>query len=272
MNRVADAKEAMDYRTGLGEPGTSAAFDISSKDVITNSLGMKFIPVKGTTVHFCIHETRRQDYAAFAAEESPKNGDWKHWNKEGVPAGHEDDHPAVHISWEDAKNFCAWLSKKEGKSYRLPTDKEWSYAAGIGNSEKWTTKATPESLNRKVPGYFWGKKYPPKGDEPVGNFGDKKLATRLPNTEFIQGYDDGFESTSPVMSFKPNRAGLYDMEGNVMEWIEDWWNDQKVEHVLRGASWRSHKERDLMTTRREQFNGGIEYWGVNGFRIVLERP
>lgn len=69
-NRVADAKEVMDYRSGLGDDPASVPVFGSLKWRLTNSLGMKFLPVKGTTVYFCIHETRRQDYAAFANEVS----------------------------------------------------------------------------------------------------------------------------------------------------------------------------------------------------------
>ncbi len=92
-----------------------------------NSLGMKFQPVPGTKVLFSVWETRVQDYEFYA-------------NAVGLELEkpyfrQEKDHPAVNVSWEDAKNFCQWLSKKEGKTYRLPTDEEWSWAVGIGQRE-----------------------------------------------------------------------------------------------------------------------------------------
>jgi hypothetical protein len=272
-NRVAEAKEVMDYRSGLDDDPASVPVSAISNGVLTNSLGMKFLPVKGTTVHFCIHETRREDYIAFANEVPVANTAWKAFVVEGLSAGHEPDHPVVHIEWEDAKKFCEWLSKKESKSYRLPTDKEWSYAVGNGNKEKWTKSATPESLNGKVEDdYPWGRKYPPSDADSAGNYGDKTWAAKHVGNPYVEGYTDGFLSTAPVMSFKPNKFGLYDMGGNVSEWVEDWWNDEKIEHTLRGGGWQSAGKNLLSSARYTLGETGTRYYRSYGFRIVLERP
>ena len=93
-----------------------------------NSLGMKFVEVDGTSVLFCIWETRRQDYREFIDETE------RTWKSSGI--SQEEDHPAVMVSWEDATQFCRWLTKREGESgklpegwqYRLPTSSEWSLA------------------------------------------------------------------------------------------------------------------------------------------------
>jgi hypothetical protein len=112
----------------------------------TNTLGMKFVPVKGTEVAFCIWETRVKDYAAYAAANAGVDGSWK--NFAGVDGSgknfgrgfkQEDTHPVVKVSWNDANAFCEWLTKKElaagkikaGQKYRLPTDAEWSVAVGL---------------------------------------------------------------------------------------------------------------------------------------------
>ncbi len=95
-----------------------------AKNTYTNSLGMKFLPVPGTKVLFCIHETRQGDYAAYAVEVTDLND---HWRRNRGPF--EDDHPVSFINLQEAQRFCAWLSRKEGKTYRLPTDREWSLAA-----------------------------------------------------------------------------------------------------------------------------------------------
>jgi formylglycine-generating enzyme required for sulfatase activity len=86
---------------------------------------MKFVPVPGTKGHFCIHETRYKDYAAFVAETPGVDGAWKSQSSDGYTAtDRADEHPVWKVSWDDAQGFCAWLSKKEGRAYRLPTDKE----------------------------------------------------------------------------------------------------------------------------------------------------
>src|SRR5690606_36612881 len=88
-----------------------------------NSLGMKLVPVPGTEVLFCIHETRWKDYAAYAAENPGIRGGWKDQGFDGFTiAERAEEHPVAHVNWEDARAFCAWLSKKEGRTYRLPTD------------------------------------------------------------------------------------------------------------------------------------------------------
>jgi formylglycine-generating enzyme required for sulfatase activity len=126
-DRLAETKNK-----GFPSPAMHAAASNKRSMTFTNSLGMKFVPVPDTEVMFCIHETRRQDYAAYAAEAPGVDDIWKNQQMGGIPAGNKDDHPVVGMNWEDAQKFCAWLSKKEGKTYRLPTDQEWSCAAALG--------------------------------------------------------------------------------------------------------------------------------------------
>jgi hypothetical protein len=125
--------ESASEMAALGRASKSAPF--------TNSLGMKFVPVPGTEVLFCIHETRSRDYAAFMADRNrgySMSGDdaedWRTGEVKQVPVGRgvgeraeQSNHPVASVSWLDAVAFCDWLSKKEGKTYRLPTVRYGSY-------------------------------------------------------------------------------------------------------------------------------------------------
>src|SRR5205823_2047429 len=107
-----------------------------------NSLGMKFVPVPGTPVLFCIWETRVRDYAEFAKANSP-NDTWQKKMLHDIPISREPNDPVVAVNVEDSRAFCQWLTTKEsaagmlprGAHYRLPTDLEWSAAVGLGEEE-----------------------------------------------------------------------------------------------------------------------------------------
>jgi formylglycine-generating enzyme required for sulfatase activity len=227
---------------------------------------MKFVPVPGTKALFCIHETRKGDYAKFAAEISGVDDAWrKPQTREGISIGSSDDHPVVKVSWSAAQAFCLWLGKKDGHAYRLPTDREWSHAVGIATQESAT--ATPEVLHEKLKGEFpWGMAWPPPKN--AGNYADISALSGQPARRIIQGYDDGFPTTAPVMSFPANKLGLYDLGGNVFEWCDDWWNTEQKARVVRGACWNSDSRGLLSSTRH--------HWPPNdvnigyGFRVVLE--
>jgi beta-lactamase regulating signal transducer with metallopeptidase domain/formylglycine-generating enzyme required for sulfatase activity len=216
----------------------------------TNSLGMVFVPVRGTEVWFCIWETRVKDFEAFIKATSRDMGnkmgrlnserEGYNWKNPGFAQG--PNHPVVGVNWNDAVAFCKWLTEKERKEgmlphgqYRLPSDLEWSAAVGLIQQRG----ATPEERREKEGIYPWGKQWPPpKG---AGNYADTTARKKykpddLPQT--IEGYDDGYAETAPVGSFDPNPYGLYDLGGNVLEWCGYWWSDGAEElRPLRGASW-----------------------------------
>ena len=241
----------------------------------TNSLGMKFVPVKGTDVLFCIHETRRQDYAAFAADTPSLDSAWKKANRNGIPVGDKDDHPVVAVNWDEAHKFCEWLSKKEGKTYRLPTDEEWSMAVGIGRLESRLKESTPDSLRFGVKDqYPWGGSFPPKSKDKAGNYKDAAHAKAFKTKPVFEDYDDGFATTAPVMTFKPNKLGIYDLGGNVDEWVEDWWNTSQKERTTRGMNWlygADKMEQDTLSSFRGHC-APDKHEIVIGFRVVLEAP
>lgn len=248
-------------------PLGSGPLKLATDGTHTNSLGMKFVPVPGTNLLFCIHETRYQDYAAYSAAVPGVNSEWTRYD-DGFPTGSKVikfsppttiDHPVMSVSWDDAQKFCLWLSGKEGRMVRLPTDEEWNIAAGVPPE----VIGTPEEFNL----YPWGGSFPPKTEDRVGNYADLTYHELFPGKPWIEGYNDGFATTAPVMSFKPNAFGLYDMGGNVDEWCLGWINSAKTKLVYRGGaySWASNLH---STSKGGDVPGGRR--GGTGFRCVIE--
>lgn len=214
-----------------------------------NTLGMPFVPIPRFDTRFCIWPVRVQDYEAYCMASGAK---YPH-----IGFQQEQDHPIVSVSWDDAIEFCVWLTGKErseGKIddktvYRLPTDLEWSAAVGLPDEPE----ATPAERSEKAPGYPWGLRWPPPNKS--GNYN--------PELEV-----DSFEHTSPVGSFPANAFGLHDMGGNVWELCLDWHDPSQKHRVLRGASWRlDYAPEGLLSS----FRYYITAWGYdfNGFRCVL---
>jgi hypothetical protein len=261
----------------LKEPDAATAF--------TNSLGMKFVPVPGTEVFFCVHETRSRDFAAFMADRNrgytmsgDRSGDdpvaWRHGEYEKVPVGRgageqaeQSNHPVANVSWLDAVAFCDWLSKKEGKTYRLPTDREWSVAVGIPQEGN----GTPKALNSKISDvYPWGSGF--LAASPQGNYADSAAGII-----YTKGHRDGFATTAPVMSFPANKFGLYDMGGNLWEWCAGCYygkdptgKDRSLTEprVVRGGSWFDGNSLFLLSSCRSfvRPSGRYDYYG---FRVVV---
>jgi hypothetical protein len=218
-----------------------------------NSLGMEFVPVPGTNVLFCKWETRVQDYAAFVRREGRK---WLKPNFEQGPT-----HPAVNVTWDDAHAFCQWLTEREqkvgflpvGHRYRLPTDLEWSAAAGLGAE----TGETPKERDGGIKGvYPWGGPWPPPPG--AGNY--------APSREV-----DQYEYTAPVGSFPTNQYGIFDLGGNVWEWCEDVYDPGEGGRTLRGGSWFNSTPWHLASSGRNK--GATNFSDIRvGFRVVLELP
>jgi formylglycine-generating enzyme required for sulfatase activity len=177
------------------------------------------------------------------------------------------------VSWEDARAFCQWLTKKErqsgllaaAQSYRLPRDWEWSVAVGLNEARG----GTPKDKDCKIEGvYPWGTQWPPP--QGVGNYagGEAKDGNWASNWLVNDGYNDGYARTSPAGSFKANRHGLYDLAGNVWEWCEDFYDGQSGARVLRGGSWYLYGPRFLLSSSR--YNRVPTLRSVNfGFRCVV---
>lgn len=146
-------------------------------------------------------------------------------------------HPVIYLSWNDAVEFAQWLSKKEGRRYRLPTEAEWEYACRGG-----TTTA-----------YWWGNS---TGVEGVANLADRTFRSVFPALAFDWSFNDGYVFTAPVGSFKPNPFGFYDMHGNAWEWVADYWapaaggafvdpggSSEGIERIAKGGGWADRQDR-----------------------------
>jgi eukaryotic-like serine/threonine-protein kinase len=235
-----------------------------------NSLGMKFVPVGGASagsaqaVRFCVWPTRVKDWEAFCKVTGR--------TIEKPDFAQDENHPVVKVSWYDATDFCKWLTEKErrenfldeGQSYRLPTDKEWSMAVGLPDEGG----ATPEQRDGKIKNEFpWGRQWPPPAG--AGNYADQ--SARRQRGQIIEGYNDGFPTTAPVGSFKPNSAGLHDMGGNVWQWcVEDYKGGGKFKDwgVLRGGSWGTSNRNELLSSYRNVVDRN-DRDVIYGFRCVL---
>jgi formylglycine-generating enzyme required for sulfatase activity len=172
---------------------------------------------------------------AFGWNPDTKHIDWNEkysWRNAGFEQ--TDEHPVVSVSWKDAVAFCKWLSKKEGKTYRLPTEAEWEYACRAGTTTRYYSGDDPETLAK------------------VGNVADATYKAEFPNEKGAIKASDGYVFTAPVGKFKPNAFGLYDMHGNASQWCADWYGaeyyaksptddptgpDFGDDRVLRGGSW-----------------------------------
>ncbi|MEM9237071.1 MAG: bifunctional serine/threonine-protein kinase/formylglycine-generating enzyme family protein [Verrucomicrobiota bacterium] len=238
-----------------------------------NSLGMKLVPV-GEDWMAAVWETRRQDFRAYAESV----GTIMPLTAEGVDEEGGNDahatHPVTSISREEAQGFCEWLTAKErgedrlkpSLEYRLPTDSEWSALAGREEDEE----DSPAKRDRDKPSeFYWGFGWPPPPD--AGNLAD--ASSGLPIDSRIEGYDDGYATTSPAGSFPPNPLGIHDLCGNAKEWVEDAYSKLRQpdgEGVLRGGGWLSHQEKDLFIgSRNPQPPTASET--TYGFRVVLAR-
>ena len=184
--------------------------------------------------------------------------EWDACVSDGGCGGHKPDdrgwgrgnRPVIDVSWEDAKRYVGWLSWKTGKGYRLLTESEWEYVARAGT----------------VTRYWWG--------DGIGR-------NRANCSGCGSRWDN--EKTSPAGSFSANAFGLYDVHGNVREWVEDCWNDDYDGAPTDGSAWESEdcdcdrrtlrggswylQPRDLRSAYRGWYSTGNRS-SLAGFRVA----
>ena len=234
-----------------------------------NGMKMKFEPITPDLMG-AVWETRVRDYQQFLNESK----------REHVPLPdfpQNPDHPVVNISRDDAIAFCEWLTRREfdqeriaqSHHYRLPTDEEWSLMAGL-NDEEGEGPGQRDANKRTI--YAWGANWPPPNA--VANYADS-TASKLPGVapeRVIPDYDDGFPYTAPVGSFPPNELGLFDISGNIQEWVSDDISSAAPSPlgVVRGAGWNSFIRENLVLGWRNPVPPTFRS-SFYGFRVVLSR-
>jgi len=248
----------------------------------SNSLDMKFVPMG--QIHFAVWQTRVHDFAAFVGATGydatggmssvvTQNGfklNSLSWKEPGFVQTSDD--PVVGISWEDAAQFCDWLTRKERaegilsafQRYRLPTDAEWSSAVGLRRE----TGGTPEERSGGVKNvYPWGERFPPPND--VSNYAGSESRTGAPqNWAVIAGYHDVYPRTGPVSAFAPNPEGISSLGGNVWEWCEDKYKTGLNWRTLRGGSWATSRAEETLSSYRRGYAPYFRSDDV-GFRCVI---
>jgi formylglycine-generating enzyme required for sulfatase activity len=184
--------------------------------------------------------------------------EWDHCLREGACKHKPNDRgwgrgtgPVFYVSWKDAQDYLAWLGARTGKAYRLPSEAEWEYAARAGSSTA----------------YPWG-------DDPNRGMANCKGCS-----------DAASDRTTPVGSFPPNRFNLFDMHGNVWQWVADCWNASYAgapadgsprltgecdKAVVRGGAW-GLAPGDARSARREGDNKDLRS-GRRGFRVARDLP
>lgn len=213
------------------------------------------------------HEVTRRQYGAFLRDTNHKvSGQCVtdrrkpgHWAADEQTNVHDpgfaqtEDHPAACVSWNDAVAYVAWLNAKTGGGYRLLTEAEWEYVARAGSTTA----------------YPWGRDIA-DGCAHMNGF-DKVIMEKKGNLYKGEAVpfaacSDGFLNTAPVGSFKPNKFGVYDMIGNLGEWVEDCSTDSYgarradgtasqpdcSKRMVRGGSWGT-QPRQLRSAERIRY-------------------
>jgi len=166
-----------------------------------------------------------------------------------LPTDEDGDAPVTNVSFNDAQQFVAWLSRETRMSFRLPTEAEWEYAARGGTRTK----------------YWWGDDIEPG----------------MVNCKGCNG-DQNARPTAKLEDIKPNPFGLYDMGGGVAQWVSDCWHknyqgavadgsawvdaDYCFFHVIRSGAWRNDPKY-VRPASRDYYDGRIRY-PTHGFRIA----
>lgn len=160
------------------------------------------------------------------------------WRNDYLGGAADDNLPVIHVSWNDANAYAQWLGARTGKKYRLPSEAEFEYALRAGSTAR----------------YPWGEGNPVRGTDNFTGEGDRSPHLNRSWAKGFKRYEDGYWGPAPLGKFRANAFGLFDMNGNVSEWVADCWHDNYTrapsdskawvnpgcaERVVRGGSWGS---------------------------------
>lgn len=243
-----DEDESPQHRVTIAEPFAVGRFEVT----------------RGEYRHFIEESGHAAGNACWTLEDR----EWKErrarsWNDPAFSQG--DDHPAVCVSWQDAKAYVDWLSHKTGKAFRLPSEAEWEYVSRANTTSR----------------RFWGDD---RMESEACRYSNGNDATSVRINAFSWGAlacDDKFAQTAPVDSFAANGFGLHDTSGNVWEWVEDRWHSSyegapsdgtawitgtNAERVVRGGSWGILPD-GLRSANRDWYGSTTRTSGI-GFRVA----
>ena len=248
----------------MGSPGSEEGRDYAEGPVHRVTIGVPFA--------VGVYEVTRGEFEKFIADTGYDTGDscwiydgeygeWKEvagkgWRDPGY--WQTERAPVVCVNWHDAQAYVRWLSGETGEEYRLLSESEWEYVA----------------RGRTRTARYWGESW-------SGQCRHANGADRQSGFSWAASCDDGYAETAPVGSYTRNEYGLYDVLGNVWEWVEDCWNGSYggapsdggaweggdcARRVLRGGSWNG-RPRDLRSAARDGFGSGLR-GGNLGFRVA----
>ena len=217
-----------------------ASFALAQYEV-TRSEFAAFVSATGHVAQGCrVYAWQQRSFARDRWEWETRDGaSWR------APALRMPDNaPVVCVNWEDAFAYVRWLSEETGEEYRLPSEAEWEYAARAGTTSR----------------YYWGD----EGGEhcAYANGADRTAERRFERQEFrwsFSGCTDRMPFMALVASFAPNAFGLYDMAGNVWEWVADCWHDNYAGAPRDGSAWTSDGDCGRRVLRGGSWATGVAY-------------
>lgn len=262
---------------GTLKQGESKSFNVKLKNISAvifgkvweNTLKMKLVPLGHSMLGAT--EVRRREFREFVIDQKLPMVPERQ-----LEVAADLDKPVTFVNRADAEAFCAWLTQKEQASeiiegdhrYRLPFDDEWSMAANLPREKG----DSPSERHLRVGGiYPWGFSWPPV-PKPGNLFDQTGAKAAGSGAKGIEGYNDGQAGVAVVGTFKADWRGVFDLSGNVWEWVQDDFGgeDAKTKSfgTCRGGSWMTSDQLELLASFRRGVAADQRSSDI-GFRVLL---